>query len=478
MPLVTRSSAEASSTSQTPASRPAGARSAMRTWAASGAAPAGAAVSASPGRPTCSAPPSASADSSSASAAARSSAQARRCAALQRGGHRELVARLRLDQRERERGAPAHELGQRGRDAVGPLDGRGQRLGPGGCGSRRRGGLGREPLRLPHATAQVVDAGAGAALGGQRRLVRGARRDCGGLRLRQCRLGRRELVAAAHGRPGELLAALGALRGARALRGQRGFGVRGRARQLGRGAACRQRRLAALAGACGGRRQLALVDRGERRLGCAQALGRLDRGFRLKPKRRGLGREPVGQLALPRRLGRDVGQALRERLAARAQALDGRGQRDAVRRSLFLLAQDAGELALGLRAAGGDLGQAGGGRVALGAGGGQIVLALAARSPRLGQCRGQQAQARLGDLAPERLGALGGRGLQLERAQAGAQLALDVARALEIGRDARELGLGALPPPLELAQPGGLLDQAAALVRAAPAAPDRRCPAR
>ena len=83
---------------------------------------------------------------------------------------------------------------------------------------------------------------------------------------------------------------------------------------------------------------------------------------------------------------------------------------------------------------------------------------------RLGERGRQQAQAHLGDLPPQRLGALGRRGLQLERLEPGAQLALDVARALEVGGDARELRLGALPAALELAQPGGLLDEAAALV--------------
>ena len=233
-----------------------------------------------------------------------------------------------------------------------------------------------------------------------------------------------------------------------------------------RGPAARgQGRVAALARARRGRGQLGLVDRRERGLGCAQPLGRLDRGLCLQRERCGLGGEPVGELALARRLGRDVAQPLRQRLAARGQALGGRRQRDAVRGRLLLLAQDGRQLRLRLRAARRDLGQARRRGVALVARRGQLALALAARAARLGQRGCEQAQARLGDLAPERLGALGRGRLQLERAQAGPQLALDVAGALEVGRDARELGLGALPPPLELAQPCGLLDEAAALVR-------------
>ena len=48
--------------------------------------------------------------------------------------------------------------------------------------------------------------------------------------------------------------------------------------------------------------------------------------------------------------------------------------------------------------------------------------------------------------------------------EARAQLALDIGRALEIGRDACQLGLGALAAALELAQAGRLLDEAAALL--------------
>ena len=450
-----------------------------RTWAASGTAPAGAG-----------APSSARAADVQGAALGLGRLEQRqrgreivgageRGAALQRRGHGQLVAGLGLDERERERGAAAHELGQRGRDAVGALDRGGERIGAGRRGGGRGGGLGGAPLGLAHAAAQRVDLGAGAALGGERALVRGARRRGGGLGLGERRLGRGELGARALGclpAPASRRSAIWALR----VRCAASAASACAARPVSSAA---WRRAASAASPLSPARAAAVASSASStgasaRLGGAQALGGLDRGLGLQRQARGLGGQPLGELALARGLGRDVGEALGQRVAARAQALDGRRQRDAVRGGGLLLAEDARELLLGLRAPRGDLGQARGGRVALGARGGELALALAARAPRLGQRGCEQAQAHLGDLPPERLGALGGGGLQLERLEARAQLALDVARALEIGGDAGELGLGALPAALELAEPGGLLDEARGARRAAPAAPGRRCPGR
>ena len=75
------------------------------------------------------------------------------------------------------------------------------------------------------------------------------------------------------------------------------------------------------------------------------------------------------------------------------------------------------------------------------------------------------ARAQLGELAAQLLGALRCRCLQRERTQALLHLCLEVARALDLDRDARELELGAVPARLEAAEPGGLLDQRAALLR-------------
>ena len=239
----------------------------------------------------------------------------------------------------------------------------------------------------------------------------------------------------------------------------------GTAAQLGGPPASRQRRFPALAGTGGRRGELGLVDGGERGLGGAQALGGLDRGAGLHRERCRLGREPIGELALARGLGGDIGESLCQRIAPRAEALDRRGERDAVRGSRLLLAEDARQLLLRGGAARGDLGDARGCGVALLARDGELALALAAGTARLGQRGGEQAETDLGDLPPERLGALGSGRLQLERLETGAQLALDVPGSFEVGGDARELGLGALPAALELSEPCGLLDEAAALVR-------------
>ena len=70
-----------------------------------------------------------------------------------------------------------------------------------------------------------------------------------------------------------------------------------------------------------------------------------------------------------------------------------------------------------------------------------------------------------GDLDRELLGALGRGRLERQRAQALAHLGLDVARALDLDRDARELELGAMLASLELAQTGRLLDERPPILR-------------
>ena len=69
------------------------------------------------------------------------------------------------------------------------------------------------------------------------------------------------------------------------------------------------------------------------------------------------------------------------------------------------------------------------------------------------------------DLAAELLGALGRGRLQRERPEPLSHLGLDVARALHLDRDARELQLGSMSPRLEAPEPGGLLDERAPLGR-------------
>ena len=67
------------------------------------------------------------------------------------------------------------------------------------------------------------------------------------------------------------------------------------------------------------------------------------------------------------------------------------------------------------------------------------------------------------ELADQLLGALGGGCLERERTQPLAHLLLDVARALGLRRDARELQLRPVAPRLELAEPRRLLQQHAPL---------------
>ena len=72
----------------------------------------------------------------------------------------------------------------------------------------------------------------------------------------------------------------------------------------------------------------------------------------------------------------------------------------------------------------------------------------------LGQTRPQA-----GDLAAQLLGALGRGRLQRERPQSRLHLGLEVAGALDLDPDSRELQLGPVPTALELAETGRVLDQ-------------------
>ena len=83
--------------------------------------------------------------------------------------------------------------------------------------------------------------------------------------------------------------------------------------------------------------------------------------------------------------------------------------------------------------------------------------------PREVELRDARAQA--GDLHRELLRPLGRSRLQRERPEPLANLCLDVAGALDLERDPRELQLGAMAASLEASEPGRFLDQRAALGR-------------
>ena len=78
------------------------------------------------------------------------------------------------------------------------------------------------------------------------------------------------------------------------------------------------------------------------------------------------------------------------------------------------------------------------------------------------------ASAQRRDLAPQLFRALSSRRLQGERSQALLHLCLDVARALDLDRDARELQLRPVLAPLEAAEPGRLFEQCPSLLRLRP----------
>ncbi len=77
----------------------------------------------------------------------------------------------------------------------------------------------------------------------------------------------------------------------------------------------------------------------------------------------------------------------------------------------------------------------------------------------------RDARLQAGDLDGELLGALGRGRLQREGPQALAHLVLDVARPLDLGRDPGQLQLRAVLAPLELAEPGRLLDERPPVLR-------------
>ena len=183
-------------------------------------------------------------------------------------------------------------------------------------------------------------------------------------------------------------------------------------------------------------------------------------GSRLELDRRGRV-ERAGRLQLGAQRRRERRRRLapeREPLAAAAQPVE-RGRR------LLARAGRVGQLLLGALALGDQRGDALVERAPLldARRAPQLCLGAPLGEAREVERRDRRLQA--SDLDPELLRALGRGRLQRERAQALAHLVLEVARALDLHRDPRELQLGAVAAALEAAETGRLLDQLAPLGR-------------
>ena len=227
----------------------------------------------------------------------------------------------------------------------------------------------------------------------------------------------------------------------------------------------------------GGDRALAaLLDLGERQRERRAFLGERPRRRRqalalgdraLERGCPGLGdARPLEQAVVDR--GRRLAQPLEQRLgrlAAELQALGPAAQPVQRGRRSLAAAGRLGQRILGA----GPLGQDRLERLL-----GLALLRGEGRAARVGRLdlRGQRADverrdpgAEAGDLDAELLRALGGRRLQGQRAEPLRHLRLDVARALDLDRDPRELQLGAMTAALELPEAGRLLDERPALLR-------------
>ena len=166
----------------------------------------------------------------------------------------------------------------------------------------------------------------------------------------------------------------------------------------------------------------------------------------------------------------------RDRPRSRCSSSAADSRRSASRSRRALEAVEGAERRL---AAAGGVGQLVLGLLALLEQRGELLLRAAARdrdcvaaSLGVGPALGDGEQVELRDPRPQRrdldrelLGPLGGGRLERERAQPLAHLLLDVLRALDLGRDAGELELGPVLAALELAEPGGLLDEVAPVLR-------------
>ncbi len=151
------------------------------------------------------------------------------------------------------------------------------------------------------------------------------------------------------------------------------------------------------------------------------------------------------------------------RLAAEHEPLAGAAQ--AVERLQRLLARacGVGELLLGGGTLGENLGEPCLDALLRSARGRAARVDVVEANVERGEIELGDARVEAGDLAAELLGALGRGRLQRERPEPLAHLGFDVASALDLDRDTRELQLGAMSPRLEAPEPRGFLDERAAL---------------
>ena len=164
-------------------------------------------------------------------------------------------------------------------------------------------------------------------------------------------------------------------------------------------------------------------------------------------------------------LGADRGSERARRLAAKLQALAAAAQPVERGSRLLARARGIGQLLFGLLALGDEGGDLLVEHAALLGGRDAAALCLRATLGEAHEVERRDRRLQAGDLDAELLGALGRGRLQGKRAQPLLDLVLEVAGALDLDADARELQLGAVLAALEAAEPGRLLDQLAPLLR-------------
>jgi hypothetical protein len=166
-----------------------------------------------------------------------------------------------------------------------------------------------------------------------------------------------------------------------------------------------------------------------------------------------------------RSVGPECACRLFRSFAPEFDALDPASQPVEPGRCLLVPPRGLGELLLGAMTHFEEAGQGAVAALALERGGGLAPLHLRKLLLEALELRRSDAGAEAVELDAELLRPLGGGRLQRQRAQALAHLVLEIAGALGLDLDARELELRAVAAALELPEPGGFLDERASLCR-------------